>query len=51
MNNVAGVPNLNTGDAATTVPDFAMADDPGESLVVLHRNFIIALEDIENPTC
>ena len=46
---------LTTGDAATTVPDFVAADaaaaGPGEALVVLHRNFIIDLEEIEDPTC
>ena len=52
VTNVGGVNDLTLADAQNTVPDFtAMGETDGESLIVLHRNFILALEGIENPTC
>ena len=52
VTNVMNVNDLTLANAATTVPDFtAMGETDGESLIVLHRNFILALEGIENPTC
>ena len=49
--NVMNVNDLTLANAATTVPDFTVDNNNGESLIVLHRNFILALEEIENPTC
>ena len=49
--NVMNVNDLTLANAATTVPDFTVDMNDGESLIVLHRNFILALEGIENPTC
>ena len=51
VTNVMNVNDLTLANAATTVPDFTVDMNDGESLIVLHRNFILALEEIENPTC
>ena len=51
VTNVMNVNDLTLANAATTVPDFTVDMNDGESLIVLHRNFILALEEIENPAC
>ena len=56
---MTGTPSLTVSDANSTIPNFGETNSsnaatlagPGESLLIMNREFIMALEEITDPMC